>query len=135
VDANFLTDLATRTRELREQGLYKNERILVSPQNAAIRVEGETVSAITSTSEAPATMSIPTTPKTRRFAAATNALPGPQILSTAGTLAVPYASAAIACAPPIVKTRVTPARHAAASTRGLRTPPGVGTTMTISRTP
>ena len=40
MDANFLTDLATRTRELREQGLYKNERILVSPQNAAIRVEG-----------------------------------------------------------------------------------------------
>jgi glycine C-acetyltransferase len=31
VDANFLTDLATRTQELREQGLYKNERILVSP--------------------------------------------------------------------------------------------------------
>jgi glycine C-acetyltransferase len=40
VDANFLTDLAARTQELREQGLYKNERILVSPQNAAIRVEG-----------------------------------------------------------------------------------------------
>jgi glycine C-acetyltransferase/8-amino-7-oxononanoate synthase len=40
VDANFLTDLAARTRELRDQGLYKNERILVSPQNAAIRVEG-----------------------------------------------------------------------------------------------
>ena len=32
MDANFLTDLATRTRELREQGLYKNERILVSPR-------------------------------------------------------------------------------------------------------
>jgi len=40
VDANLLTDLAARTRELREQGLFKNERILVSPQNAAIRVEG-----------------------------------------------------------------------------------------------
>jgi len=40
VDATFLTDLAARTRELREQGLYKNERILVSPQRAAIRVEG-----------------------------------------------------------------------------------------------
>ncbi|HZJ55974.1 MAG TPA: glycine C-acetyltransferase [Myxococcaceae bacterium] len=40
MDANFLTDLAARTHELREQGLYKNERILVSPQNAAIRVEG-----------------------------------------------------------------------------------------------
>jgi len=40
VDANFLTDLTARTRELREQGLYKSERILVSPQNASIRVEG-----------------------------------------------------------------------------------------------
>ena len=40
MDANLLTDLAARTRELREQGLFKNERILVSPQNAAIRVEG-----------------------------------------------------------------------------------------------
>ena len=39
VDATFLTDLAARTRELRETGLYKSERILVSPQNAAIRVE------------------------------------------------------------------------------------------------
>jgi glycine C-acetyltransferase len=40
VDATFLTDLAARTQELRETGLYKSERILVSPQNAAIRVEG-----------------------------------------------------------------------------------------------
>jgi glycine C-acetyltransferase len=40
VDATFLTDLAARTRELRETGLYKSERILLSPQNAAIRVEG-----------------------------------------------------------------------------------------------
>ena len=40
MDANFLTDLAARTRELREQGLYKTERIIVSPQSAAIRVEG-----------------------------------------------------------------------------------------------
>ena len=52
-----------------------------------------------------------------------------------GSCRVPYASAAIACAPPIVNTRVTPARCAAASTSGLRTPSGVGTTMTISRTP
>ena len=34
-------------------------------------------------------MSMPTTPNTRRFAAATYALPGPQILSTAGIVAVP----------------------------------------------
>ncbi len=31
-------------------------------------------------------------------------LPGPTILSTRGTVSVPYAIAAIACAPPIVKT-------------------------------
>jgi hypothetical protein len=80
-------------------------------------------------------MSMPTVPNTRRLAAATNALPGPQILSTAGTLAVPYASAAMAGAPPIVNARVTPARCAAASTNPLRVPPGVGKTITISGTP
>ena len=46
-------------------------------------------SAITRISETPATMSMPTAPNTRRFAAATYALPGPQILSTAGIVAVP----------------------------------------------
>ena len=48
---------------------------------------------------------------------------------------MPYASAAIACAPPIVNARDTPAMCAAASTSGLRTPPGVGTTITMSPTP
>ena len=37
------------------------------------------------------------------LAAVTQALPGPKILSTLGTLSVPYAIAAIACAPPILK--------------------------------
>ena len=37
----------------------------------------------------PRTMSIPTTPNTRRLAAATKALPGPVILSTCGTDSVP----------------------------------------------
>ena len=46
-------------------------------------------SATTTISDTPATMSMPTVPNTRRFAAATYALPGPQILSTAGTSAVP----------------------------------------------
>ena len=45
-------------------------------------------------------MSIPTWPKTRRFAAATYAFPGPTILSTGAIVAVPKASAATACAPP-----------------------------------
>ena len=43
-------------------------------------------SATTRISDGPATMSIPTTPNTRRFAAATYAFPGPTILSTAGTV-------------------------------------------------
>ena len=75
------------------------------------------------------------------------------ILSTRGMVAVPQASAATACAPPIVKARLTPATAAAASTRSLRSPTaaavlapsrppvatlprtGVGTTITISPTP
>ena len=80
-------------------------------------------------------MSIPTVPNTRRLAAATYALPGPTILSTGGMVAVPYASAPTACAPPIVITRVTPAIAAAASTMRFLTPSGVGTTITISFTP
>ena len=44
-------------------------------------------------------------------------------------------SAPIACAPPSVKTRSTPAICAAASTRSLRSPRGVGTTITSSETP
>lgn len=80
-------------------------------------------------------MSMPTVPNTRRLADATYALPGPQILSTAGTVCVPYASAATACAPPIVNTRSTPPNSAAASTRSFFRPSGVGTTITISPTP
>ena len=45
------------------------------------------------------------------------------------------ASAATPCAPPTLKTRSTPATAAAASTSSLRTPPGVGTTITSSLTP
>ncbi len=43
---------------------------------------------------------MPTSPITSFFAAVTYALPGPVILSTRGMVAVPYASAATACAPP-----------------------------------
>ena len=57
--------------------------------------------------------------------------PGPTILSTRGTVAVPYASAAIACAPPTRNSRVTPASSAAAITTGS----GRGQTTMISRTP
>ena len=77
-------------------------------------------------------MSIPANPDTWRLASVTKRFPGPTILSTRGRVAVPQASAAIACAPPIRKARVTPASSAAASTASL-TPPG-GVTMTISGT-
>ena len=86
-----------------------------------------------STSVGPATMSIPTWPTTWRLASATQRLPGPTILSTRGTVAVPNASAPTACAPPIRKIRVTPDRAQAASTVSV-TPLG-GTTATISCTP
>ena len=45
-------------------------------------------SAIISTSEGPAIMSMPTAPNTSLFAAATYALPGPVIMSTFGMLSV-----------------------------------------------
>jgi hypothetical protein len=62
-------------------------------------------------------------------------LPGPTILSTAGTVSVPNASAPTAWAPPRVKKRSTPATAAAASTMSLSSPSGAGLTMTISATP
>ncbi len=80
-------------------------------------------------------MSMPTSPNTWRLASATYTLPGPTILSARGTVAVPKASAATACAPPIVNTRSTPAMCAAASTASLSSPRGAGTTITSSPTP
>ena len=72
-----------------------------------------------------------TAPKSCRLASATQALPGPTILSTRGTVAVPNASAATACAPPMTNTRCTPATLAAPASPA----DGPGVTMTISRTP
>ena len=80
-------------------------------------------------------MSMPTAPNTWRLAVATKMLPGPTILSTFGTVCVPYANAATACAPPIVNTLLTPATAAAANTSWFNSPPGVGTTIMISCTP
>src|SRR5262245_42283025 len=63
-------------------------------------------------------------------------LPGPTILSTRLIVSVPYASAAMACAPPTRYASVTPAMRAAVSTTGSRdlSAPG-GDTSTISGTP
>ena len=82
----------------------------------------------------PAIISMPTWPTTWRLASATQRLPGPTILSTRGTVAVPYASAAIACAPPIRKIRVTPGERAGGEHRVGHAAAG-GTTATISWTP
>mgnify|MGYP003314125407 CR=1 FL=1 len=79
-------------------------------------------SAIIKTSEGPAIMSMPTLPKTCRFASATKALPGPVILFTGEIVSVPYAKAAIACAPPTLKISVTPEIFAAKRTNGLILP-------------
>ena len=38
MNESFLSDLATRTEELRDQGLYKQERLITGPQQAAIHV-------------------------------------------------------------------------------------------------
>ncbi len=65
-------------------------------------------------------------PATSCFAAVTQALPGPKILSTLGIEAVPYAIAAIACAPPTLKTVSTPHNCAATRTAALARPSRFG---------
>ena len=62
-------------------------------------------------------------------------LPGPVMTSTFGTVAVPYAIAAIALAPPILKAVLMPQRCIAARSRGFTLPPGAGVQTTISFTP
>ena len=63
-------------------------------------------------------------------------LPGPQILSTLGTVSVPYAIAAIACAPPILYISVAPAMDAAARMTGAIVPSFLGgVAKTILPTP
>jgi hypothetical protein len=102
-------------------------------RSAATRAGLALASAMMRTSVGPAIMSMPTWPTTCRLASATHRFPGPTILSTRGTVAVPKASAPTAWAPPMRKIRVTPERAQAAST-GSVTPRG-GTTATISCTP
>ena len=63
---------------------------------------------------------------TNNLAAVTQALPGPNSLSHFGIDAVPYAMAAMACAPPTLKTCSTPALRAATRTAGSAVPARVG---------
>src|SRR5439155_26041204 len=79
-------------------------------------------SATTRHSVGPGSASMPTWPKTMRLASTTNRLPGPTILSTRGTVSVPYASAAMACAPPTRYTASTLATAAAASSTSATSP-------------
>ncbi len=60
------------------------------------------------------------------LAAVTHELPGPKILSTLGTVAVPYAIAATACAPPSLNTWSMPHSRATVSTAGSASPSGRG---------
>ncbi len=72
-------------------------------RSAATNTGSAFESAITRTSLGPAGMSIATPSElTISFALVTYWLPGPNILSTFGILSVPYAIAAIACAPPVL---------------------------------
>src|SRR5690606_1675805 len=72
----------------------------------------------------PASESMPTRPLTTRFAAATKTLPGPVTTSTGSRPidGTPCAKAAIAPAPPIAYTSVTPHSAAAQSTAGCGRP-------------
>ena len=58
--------------------------------------------------------------------------PGPTMTSTGGTDSVPYARAAIACAPPIAYTSSTPAAAHAASVAGWTAPSDAGGTHTAT---
>ena len=69
-----------------------------------------------SSSLGPAGESMPVTPDSCSFASATYALPGPTMRRTGAIVCVPYAIAAIAPAPPIAYTSLTPASSPAAST-------------------
>ena len=88
------------------------------------------------TSVGPASESIRTSPESCRFASVTYAFPGPTMTSTRGTVSVPMASAATACAPPASKIRVAPAMRAAAATSGRMLPScRGGVAMITSGTP
>ena len=89
-------------------------------RSAAAKAAGVVLSAMTITSEGPAGMSMATVSALSScLAVVTYWLPGPKILSTRGTLSVPYAMAAMAWAPPSRKTRWMPQQAAAYSTSGL----------------
>ena len=82
-------------------------------KSAATCTGSDFSSATTSISLGPAIISMSTCPNTIFLAVATNIFPGPTILSTLLIVSVPYAKAAIACAPPTLYILSTPAILAA----------------------
>jgi len=93
-------------------------------------------SAITASSDGPATKSMPTRFASCTLASDTKRLPGPTMRSTAFTGPAPNASAAMAWAPPIANTRSTLARLAAARMAGCTVPSRRGgVASTTSRHP
>ncbi len=83
----------------------------------------------------PASKSMPTRPKSCRFASATYALPGPTSMSTAGIEAVPSPIAAIACTPPRMWTSSAPPNAIAATVAAGGAPFSGGVQATIRFTP
>ena len=91
---------------------------------------------MTTVSVGPYSPSMPTSPYTCFFANVTKILPGPQMMSTRGTVSVPNAMAAMAWAPPMRNMRSTPAMSAATSTAGAGIwSPLVGVQTMTSSTP
>ncbi|OQB36721.1 MAG: hypothetical protein BWY05_00978 [Euryarchaeota archaeon ADurb.Bin165] len=86
--------------------------------SAAIKSGLASSSAMIAISDGPAGKSISTRLRTIIFAAVTYWFPGPTIFSTGAMLLVPYAMAAIACAPPVRYISSTPAISQATSVRG-----------------
>ena len=79
-------------------------------RSAATSSGSASAPATITTSLGPISPSIATAPATRRFAAVTQALPGPAMASTRRTEPQPKANAATACAPPIPQISSTPRR-------------------------
>ena len=100
-------------------------------KSAATQFTLENLSATTVISDGPATISIPTSPKTSFLAAETKIFPGPTILLTFLIFFVPYVMAAIAWAPPIEKISLMPTFFAAYKTPGLCSPFSFGLSITI----
>jgi hypothetical protein len=114
---HFIGDLAGEPRGVGDENDLRNGVVFgCASRSAATKRAFAESSATTSTSDGPAGKSMAAPAGSAAMiclAAVTHALPGPKILSTLRTDPVPNASAAIACAPPILYTVSTPQSSAA----------------------